>query len=340
VSSDFFAHSRLGVAIFGAFVWDSEKAFYKIMLTRVIDKSSAFLVSCYQELLQCASIDINDYEVIHFWSDGPGQYKSRETMASTTFATWKACDRLRLKSIRWHHFCPKHGKGIIDGAFGMMTRVLDVAYKQTDHSTIAQMVSTLSKFADESRILHPEAPTYIFSEWMPEKKGTHARRLWTLSSMSGIDSGYAFSATFTDARRVNLTGRGANYTTCTGVLFTNHGQSGQAGVPIHPTLDLEASLTVEEGLAEVGEADSVLNITTASHAGWRTSFMDDKTNEHEKRIAHLKRSTAALLPPPTDALRHKSRDELEVQFMASQKKSNLRKKEAMAYRKTMRDILG
>jgi hypothetical protein len=339
VSGDFFAHSRLGVATFGAYVWDSTQAFHRCLMTRVIDKSSSFLVACYMEILLGGGIDINNYEVIHFWSDGPGQYKSREVFATSTFEIWKACSKEKLKSIQWSFFCPKHGKGVVDSMFGTNSKQLEVAYQHHEHRTVRDMVVSMRKYAADAHVQHPDADRMYYDEWLPKPKGTYPRRLFTLQSLDGITSSYSFGVNFTDSRRTGLQGRGANFAKCTGILLTNRGQCGQASIASHPDLDFDFKLTPAELLAEAPPPEE-LEITTTMSGGWRTSFMEDQTNKHTRRLAHLAKNLAALKDPVVESRRHRSFAHVQGKYYEGAKAKTGRKKESMKYHKGMHDLLG
>jgi hypothetical protein len=258
------------------------------------------------------------------------------------FWLWDHCDRNVLKQVRWEFFAPKHGKGIVDSTFGLINRTMEQKYKEKEHRLVSEVMQTLSDFAHDQKVMHPDAAEYIFAEFVPMPRNQYDWKYFTQASMMGMQHAYSWQFVYLDSRRLRLNGRAHNWAKVTGVEARNSVLTGHTADPsmkCTPTLD--PSKGDDENDGDYDAEDPVqISLVCKNHMGWRTSFCADNSGKHVLRTRHLAKGKERL--PVTDQaepVRHRAPEVLQQHQKDSAEVQAKRKKESRDHVARMRELL-
>jgi hypothetical protein len=196
-----------------------------VLFSRCVEKTSKMAAACLLHVLTSLGYDQPGwkYSTVCFWSDGCGQFKSREAMATLVFALHaEVADPTMLRHVSWEFTCPKHGKSVLDGVFGLVSRTLEIEYNKRTHRTVDEITETMQRWALEEQVIDSTKVPFTFCNFMPTTKSDYKWRSFTRLSLRGIMHSFSFHFAFVDPkRRKQLTGSGINYTCCSALEIRN-----------------------------------------------------------------------------------------------------------------------
>jgi hypothetical protein len=282
-SNEYFAGERLGFSCFGAMAWTGPKVEWVFLVSRILEKTSAYAAACYQKVYQLKAKPTTRSFVQ--WSDGPKQLKSGEMLGSCV----SRFKEFKLKHMAFEYGCPGHWKGPWDQMFGIMANVLRLQAMSTRLETVEDVVTCMNLWAHNQHMKLPDGPTYTFLDFYPGPKKDQDRASFASHSVFGFD-GLSWSFTKNDERRTCLHGRGANWFNFTGLDGKSHALTG-IGSSKERTGYPSMNPKMEEVPDEAG--DDELFLTTKMYEGWRTSYTKTLEGAQERRRLHLARLAEA-----------------------------------------------
>ena len=106
-SREWFAPYRLGRGSGSAVVWtkDTRRVFH--LLSRVLEHSTLYAVSCLNEILSTPDLGVERCKKLVLWTDGCRQFKSRAWVGSVGL---NALERFNIEGISTQCGCPKDFK--------------------------------------------------------------------------------------------------------------------------------------------------------------------------------------------------------------------------------------
>jgi hypothetical protein len=320
-------------------LWSDHHREWRTLCGRVLEKASEYLTACLLHVL--LEQDYTAYDRLCFWSDGPGQYKSRLVMSTIC---QKLLSPTRVTYIDFNYFAPKHGKGVCDAQFGLLSRLLEASYARKFHEQISDVISTLRSWGDQHSIEVQDSTPQSFEEFLPDKKEDYEFSKFTSASLRGIMGSFSWTFKLRDARRGTLFGRGANLTILTNVEVRSKGMAGlQAPCFGFPQLDLgTAGPEPEDDPEDLMNMLGTMGMTTQVYKGWRCSFAAELGAETDRLTKHLMRLADFLPRAPRchDAKRSASPSAMRDSAVRSAKMHRLLFKQRADYRKTMASIVG
>ena len=282
-TEQFFAGERLAFNMYVAALWNNEGLTWHVILSRVMEKSSAFAVQCGKRCFQ--HHDWNACNLLEMFSDGPKQFKSSEYLASMTHDTMLEY-HLTETTMNWG--CPKHWKGPWDRTIARMKTVWRTACDGQSFLEISEVVDFLRKWALQEEARHPGSK-WIIEEFMPPDKTKIKRSWFDLGCLGGLEASFAYTFRCNDKRAWTYGHfhrcRGHDLDTCIYLDGKNTGLSGLGGTYNRNFFPVLRTNGEDEAVAP--EEVAALDHCTKIHNNWRCSYVDNKANAATRRKQHL-----------------------------------------------------
>ncbi len=268
--------SRLGLNTMAIIVWMAGKPrSHFTYCTRVLEKPALLTCAILNDLfekLRCKEYLVDKDRVV-LWSDVGPHYRSRRLLASAAYI-WPQRYKLSY-TVCWG--LEQHFKNPVDGYFSRLSRRKSLVARHRWIYSIADLLEVYESAAkDKADLNSPE----FFYDWMPPPRGAVPTALLTRASLSvGVKASHCYSFTLVDARRNSLRGKGAAFSTITGVQCRAHvlpGLRSEESRTSHPVLEDEEvgeELNCnDEGECEQQNSASAIGCGEQIVNGWRTYY--------------------------------------------------------------------
>ena len=166
----YWANAREQIATLGFFVCcraDSGalRRSYFHYVSGVMDHTCLFTVAALKDLL--SRVHGGTYSHLHFWRDCGPHFRCYETLA---FALADVPKITGAESVVVNYFAEKHGKGRVDGCFGLQARwVADYAMRR-EILTRSDYIAACRAGAAETTASDPGGPSYTIVDFTPPAK--------------------------------------------------------------------------------------------------------------------------------------------------------------------------
>ena len=172
VSTIWFARARLAYSTLVVKFWSAAtegKEPINEMHTyvgRTMEKTSKYPLAVLKDVLQKRP-DLAAFNQLTLWSDGCGQFKSREVVGTTAFDFAHA---FGWEEVETSYTAPKHGKSPLDGHMGVLSKVKESVALRKMLLEICDVVDAFRAYFDREAIIHPTQPKHVVTEFIPAEK--------------------------------------------------------------------------------------------------------------------------------------------------------------------------
>ena len=206
--------ARLGVAVFGCYLWTKTRHLKICMVCRMQEKGSTFTGLVLTRLIRLANEEgmFRERDTLVIWSDGAPHFKSYEQVSNYClhFPQEFNCS----VDVRWG--CEHHLKGRVDGLFGQWQRRFYAAARIEIVNTVRKLLAAFSAGAKDGERFVEVRPTEgeERKEWVMSHPGVRPDSL-----PLPIKSTYSYEFKHLDTRRSQARGSliGVDKQTVTGI---------------------------------------------------------------------------------------------------------------------------
>lgn len=146
--------SDLGIAV----IYKNKKGYKEVSyynyFSEILTHDSVYSADCLKELL--IREEMKSFEDISIWSDGGNHFRSQEFLGSI----FEELNIKLHKNIKMNYFAEYHGKSLVDGHFGLITKWLKECMTTNYINTIDDLKTCFSK----KEIIRQEMAKYAKSE--------------------------------------------------------------------------------------------------------------------------------------------------------------------------------
>ena len=243
--------ARLQVTVLGFYVWgvDFDKPVYYTYLSDVMDHTPLFVIACMKDWL--AKLPDEHVESYSLWADVGPHFRAYR------FWSWwlDVFPREVRKPVFLDYFVEGHGKGVLDGMFGRMSKWTEQIARKEVLPTVSELCCALARRADQMNGQHGRS-LYTFVDFAPLAHAELPHRLLSGTSMRdrkmGCRSTYSLSTTLS---RLNH------------AIIHSHVLTGRPVVASTPPPYCDGDREEEE---EVQELDGIPNVCGTD--GWRRAY--------------------------------------------------------------------